>query len=92
MITANRLGDGIVVFLKLNGEGWDWVEQIADASVARDAATLDAMTAASQADARNVVVEPYAIDVVEGKAGYEPAAIRERIRAFGPTTGLPEDA
>jgi hypothetical protein len=92
MFTANRLGDGIVVFLRLNRKGWDWVEQIADASVARDAGTLDAMTAASEADARNVVVDPYAIDVIESAAGVKPAAIRERIRAFGPTAGLPEGA
>ena len=92
MITGNRLADGIVVFLRMNGKSWDWVERIADASIARDATTLEAMTAASEADARKVVVEPYAIDVIGNQTGVEPVAMRERIRAFGPTAGLPEGA
>lgn len=95
MITGNRLTDGFVVYLKLNGKEhgrwrWNWVERINEASVARDESMLEAMIAAGQRDSRQTVIEPYSIEVVEGDNGFEPVLIRERIRAFGPTVGLPK--
>jgi uncharacterized protein DUF2849 len=83
VISANRLVDGVVVFLAASG----WVEDFAQAAVHEDEqATKAAMVIAKEDEARNVVVEPYPV-VVEMRAGhYAPKAFREAIRAAGPTT------
>jgi hypothetical protein len=82
-ITANRLSDGLVVFLDQNG---GWSLSIADARLVEDGPDLDEANAygKEQHDAR-IVVEPYPIDVevVDGKP--VPVRFRERIRAEGPT-------
>lgn len=82
-ITANRLSDGLVVFLDDAGA---WSVAIADARLLSDGPDLDAANAyaKSQHDAR-IVVEPYPIDVeiVDGRP--VPVRLRERIRAEGPT-------
>lgn len=82
-ITANRLGDGLVVFLDAAG---GWSLSIADARLVEDGPDLDRANdyAKSQHDAR-IVIEPYPIDVevIDGKP--VPVRLRERIRAEGPT-------
>ena len=87
-ITANRLGDGLVVFLDDAG-GWSLA--IADARLVSDGPELDEANAYAKAqhDAR-VVVEPYPIDIeiVDGKP--VPVRLRERIRAEGPTVAYGE--
>jgi len=87
-ITANRLGDGRVVFLGADG---GWAMTLADGRLLSDGAELEeAMRyAQTQHDAR-IIVEPYAIDVeiVEGKP--VAARLRERIRADGPTVDYGE--
>lgn len=84
IITANRLGDGRVVFQSASG----WSHDIAHAAVLH---TKDAVAAAldrANADAAaNLVVEPYAVEVKQSASGLVPARLRERIRADGPTTG-----
>jgi len=84
-ITANRLVDGLVVFLANEGA---WTLDIATARVFDEGADLDAALAYGQAqhDAR-VIIEPYAIDVAPNDAGGPvPVRLRERIRAErGPT-------
>lgn len=83
VLTANRLSDGIVVFL---GAGNVWCERIEDARVL---ATGDAAAAALEkgvADAAaRIVVDPYLIDVKPAAVGVAPVRLRERIRAAGPT-------
>ena len=87
MVTANRLGDGLVVYLDRGG---GWSERIADGRVASDAAAAAAlMTVAEAAAAACQVVEPYLIDVVERDGSVRPSSFRERIRAQGPT--VPSD-
>lgn len=87
-ITANRLGDGRVVFLGANGV---WETDFAEANLYADGAELDAALdyAKAQHDAR-VVVEPYALDVstVDGKPA--PTRLRERIRVLGPSVDYGE--
>jgi hypothetical protein len=82
-ITANRLSDGLVVFLDDAG---GWSLSVADARLVVDGPELDEANAYARAqhDAR-IVVEPYAIDidVVDGRP--VPVRFRERIRAVGPT-------
>jgi hypothetical protein len=82
-VTANRLADGIVVFLAADG---GWVEHPDGAVLARQPGESEALMAkAEQAVADRVIVGPYLIDMVETASGPEPAALRERIRAAGPT-------
>lgn len=84
VVTANRLGDGVVVFFDCDG---GWSEQIARARVVAnaDGATLLAEAEAAAAE----VVAPYLIDIEAGAVGGEtppvPLRYRERIRAFGPS-------
>jgi hypothetical protein len=83
-VTANRLIDGLVVFLDADGR---WVEDFARAAVLdKDAAA--AAVAASEADvSAQAIVGPYAVDLVEVDGRFEPKAQREKIRVTGPTAG-----
>lgn len=91
VITANDLGDGLVVFLAADG---GWTHRIAEARVLNDGPDLDAANAyAKQQHDDRVVVEPYPIDVVVGEDGIPvPVRLREKIRADrGPTIGYGHD-
>lgn len=83
MITANRLGDGVVVFLDAKGA---WTEDFHLAAVLADeAAKAAALARGKQSEAANEIVDPYWIDL-ESRAGHlVPKALREAIRASGPT-------
>jgi hypothetical protein len=84
VITANDLGDGLVVFLDQNG---GWTHLIGEARVLEDGADLDGalVYAKAQHDAR-IVVEPYPIDVTVTGGVPVPQRLREKIRADrGPT-------
>lgn len=81
--TANRLSDGIVVFLDDAGQ---WVPELAQAAVARDAKGEEGrageiLLERARAEAASVV-EPYLIAL--GEDG-EPLSLREKIRASGLT-------
>jgi len=83
MITANRLADGLVVFLDADGR---WSEDFHHGAILSDpAGKADAVANAQASAAANEVVEPYPIEL-ELRAGHlAPKALRERIRASGPT-------
>lgn len=84
-ITANRLSDGRVVFRTTEG---GWTTHLARAAVYADAAALDPALAGAQADqAACIVLDPYAIDVERNADGLIPKALKEKIRAAGPTVG-----
>lgn len=81
--TANRLRDGAVVYLTADGS---WSTRFADSAVARDAGIADRLMAtADRAAADQVVVGPYLIEVTLQGGRFEPAGMRERIRALGPS-------
>ena len=83
IITANRLGDGVVVFLDFEGA---WSESIAEAVVAQSPDEVRALEDRGAHDAaHNLVVEPYLIEVREVAGQIEPIRQRERVRAGGPT-------
>ena len=83
MVIANRLRDGLTVFLAADGS---WVDSIDDGVVAGDDPAADALLARAEASAAsNIVVAPYLIRVSGGDAGRRPVDWRESIRAFGPT-------
>lgn len=90
IITANRLTDGVVVFL--SGKGW--VTEIAKSAVLSASDAVEAgLAAASRAVADREVVEAAAIDVTLDAQKYPvPVKLRERIRAFGPTVEYGEAA
>ncbi|GEM_PF-2444521 len=78
VITGNRLDDGRVVYLDANG---DWRTALRRAQLFAD---IDAArTAVGSAAA--AVVEAYAIEVESGDDGPLPVAMRERLRALGPS-------
>ena len=83
--TANRLTDGIVVFLGYDGE---WTRHIDDARIAeREDDVAELLVEAAESPA---VVGAYLIDVEilmpEGGArSVSPQTYREKIRAFGPS-------
>jgi hypothetical protein len=93
VVTANRLGDGRVVYL---ADGYLWVEEIGRARVAEDEDAGKALTAiAEKAVADRIVVAPYLIDVkIEGDH-VTPTRYREVLRALGPSShpefGRPAD-
>lgn len=83
VLTANRLHDGIVVFLDAAGA---WVESIEGASVARSPEAAQALEALGVRDAAaNLVVEPYLVEVRESGGRLVPVRVRERVRIAGPS-------
>ncbi|GAB4226603.1 MAG: hypothetical protein Kow0032_04470 [Methyloligellaceae bacterium] len=84
--TANRLDDGLVVFLGENGE---WLRDYRQARIAFEEEEAARLEAAAQAAARNnIVVDPYLVQIrAEPGAAPELAAHREMLRSLGPTVG-----
>ena len=83
MIIANRLNDGLVVFLTADG---GWSVDIANGVVITGSAEEERLLAAAKADEAGCkVVDPNLIDVTVEGGSPRPVAIRESIRAFGPT-------
>jgi len=83
IVTANRLSDGAVVYLAPTG---DWVEAIADAGIATDEETADALVAVASTQEQGLqVVGPYLMDVALDDGRPRPLGTREIIRAQGPT-------
>lgn len=83
MIIANRLRDGVVVFL---AAAEDWDTAIAAGTVIEtedEAARLLAVAKRHEAECR--VIDPQLIDVEVADGKPRPTAIREAIRAFGPS-------
>jgi hypothetical protein len=82
-VTANRLGDGRVVFRTADG---GWSLSIGQAGLsAGEAEAATALDGGMQDQARQIVVDPYLIEVDVSGASPRPAKLREAIRAFGPT-------
>jgi len=83
VVIANRLRDGIVVFLGADGA---WVERVEDCQPAvDDAAGARLLDAGEQAVANQEVVGPTLIEVEERGGVLTPTKMREAIRSKGPT-------
>lgn len=83
VISANRLGDGLVVYLKADDT---WSEWISRSEIAADEAAAEALLArARQAEDARVVIDPYLVDVAEFDGEVRPTRYRELIRATGPS-------
>ncbi len=83
MIIANRLRDGAVVFLA-PGEAWD-TSIGAGALIDDEGEATRLMAVAKRHEAECQVIDPQLIDVELKDGTPRPTAIREAIRAFGPT-------
>ena len=83
VLTANRLSDGISVWLDASGQ---WVESLQDAFIARHAEAVAALESSGKAAfADNKVVDVNVIEIEEKDGVLRPLRLRERIRAEGPT-------
>lgn len=79
VVTANDLRSGAVVYLAPDGR---WTDELAQAAVAEDAATLKRCEEqALAAVVATTVTAVYAFDVNLVGGRPEPASVRERIRA-----------
>ncbi len=83
VISANRLEDGVVVYLTQTNE---WSANVADARVITDDSLEQVQNLGLEAEARNYVVASYAVEVGVGSTVL-PSRLRERIRSHGPTVG-----
>lgn len=82
-LTANRLSDGIVVYLTADNR---WAESLQDAEVAEGKEAAEALLArATPSVEKNEVVEPYLFEVAREDGGIRAASVRETIRQAGPT-------
>lgn len=93
IVTANRLDDGLVVYLAADDSWSEVLNDAARAATEGEAAAL--MEAAQAAVARRRVIGPYLMAVAAADGAIHPVGTREIIRASrGPTitppSGLPE--
>ena len=80
--SANRLTDGVVVFLDDAGQ---WTPRLGRAAVARETRGAEILLERAKAEAASVV-DPFLVAVVEADDGsIEPLSLREKIRASGLT-------
>jgi hypothetical protein len=83
VVSANRLHDGIVVYLGADRawrDGLDGAEAFAEETEAKAA-----LSAAREDVGRNLVVDPFLVDVERDSEGLRPITLRNAIRARGPT-------
>jgi Protein of unknown function (DUF2849) len=86
VVTANRVGDGAVIYR--SGAG-DWTTELHQAVVTSDVVNARSLLDAAAADGLRAV-DPYLAPVMLASDGeILPANLRERIRRGGPTIDLP---
>jgi len=80
--SANRLSDGVVVYLDDAGR---WTARLDHAALARDKRAAEILLERARAEAFSVV-DPFLVAVAEQEDGrLEPVSLREKIRAAGLT-------
>ncbi len=83
VLTANRLADGVVVFLTRSGR---WSERIDEAAVALEPGSAAALEARGEEGVRsNLITGPYLFEAERRDGRVRALHIRERIRALGPS-------
>jgi Protein of unknown function (DUF2849) len=86
VMTANRLRDGIAVFLTRAGQ---WSEKIDDAALVQEPQATAALEARSAEDVKaTLITGQYLIDAERVDGRVRAALIRERIRTLGPSVRL----
>ena len=88
-IIANRLSDGLVVFFVAAGE---WTQDVDSAGIFATGDAAQSALELARADEQGcLVVDPNLIEVEVSAGRVRPTAIREAIRAFGPTPEVRTD-
>jgi hypothetical protein len=83
VISANRLVDGIVVYLAADGS---WSESIDGARLFAAANESEAGLATARLDVtRNLVIDPFLVSVTPDGGRLRAGLLRDEIRARGPT-------
>ncbi|MFT3986853.1 DUF2849 domain-containing protein [Aestuariivirga sp.] len=86
IVTANRLRDGIAVFLNRSGQ---WSEKIDEATLALEPEAAAALENRAKQDEKSTLVTgSYLIDAERLNGRIRAAHIRERLRTLGPTVRL----
>jgi len=86
VVTANRLRDGIAVFMTRAGQ---WSERIDEAALALEPQAAAALEARAKDDEKaTLITGPYLIDAERRNGRVRAAHIRERMRTLGPTVRL----
>jgi hypothetical protein len=86
VVTANRLGDGAVVYRTAHG---NWTNDLAAAAVVTTAPAASELLAAALADKLKAVDAYVAPVEVTPQQRVVPGNLRERIRLHGPTVAPP---
>ena len=83
-VTANRLTDGVVVYLTA-ADGWS--ESLQQAEVAEGKEAAEALLARGQVffEPKNHVIDVYLFEIERTESGIRAASVRETIRQAGPT-------
>ena len=82
VISANRLVDGIVVYIGRDGT---WTTKLGEGQIFSSKAEAEAARLAPADAQRNLVVDPAVVEVTEEAGGPRAVTLRESIRACGPT-------
>jgi hypothetical protein len=86
VVTANRVGDGAVVYRRADG---GWTTDLDDATVTTDAGRARELVDGAITDGLRAI-DPYIAPVKLSRDGQvRPGNLRERIRRGGPTIDLP---
>lgn len=86
VVTANRLGDGAVIYRTADG---GWSTALEAAAVVDTAAAALQLLGAATADGTQAVGAYVAPIRIDGDGRRQPANLRERIRSKGPTVAIP---
>lgn len=89
VVTANRTYDGAVIY---RTAGKDWSADLSDAAIVRNSDDARALLAESVADDIGAVGAYIAPVQVTDDGAISPGNLREQIRRFGVTIGLPVQA
>ena len=86
ILTANLLSDGMVVYLSPDGT---WRGNLENAHIAHtDDGVAELEAGGAHAVQRNIVVDPYLIEIEATGGPPVPVAFRERMRTNGPSVNL----
>jgi hypothetical protein len=86
VVTANRVGDGAVVYRRADG---GWTTDLTDAAIATNAAGAQALVQAATADDLRAIGSYVAPVKITTGGSVRPGNLREFIRLGGPTIELP---
>ena len=86
VVTANRLGDGVVIYRTIDGH---WTTRLDEAAVVNAAPAATELLAAGVADDIGAVGAYVAPVRLDKDGAVQPGNLRETIRHGGPTIDLP---